>query len=95
MSRYIVSVSLNPEIGGIEVSSHASRDAANRAARRAVRAHARDIPYTIEVFTTRAGLHEVVATLAPDAEGRSGKIYAEVTYGRSELAGLGPDRARR
>lgn len=92
MSRYIVSVSLNREIGGLEVSSHASRDAANRAARRAVRAHAGDIPHTIEVFTTRAGLHEVVATLAPDAQGRTGTIYAEVTYGRSEIAGLGPDR---
>ena len=92
MSRYIVSVSLNREIGGLEVSSHASRDAANRAARRAVRVHAGDIPHTIEVLTTRAGLHEVIATLAPDAEGRSGTIFAEVTYGRSEIAGIGSDR---
>ncbi len=92
MSRYIVSVSLNPEIGGLEVSSHASRDAANRAARRAVRAHAGDIPHTIEVLTTRAGLHAVIATLAPDAQGRTGTIFAEVTYGRSEIAGIGSDR---
>jgi|GEM_PF-6983800 hypothetical protein len=92
MSRYIVSVSLNREIGGLEVSSHASRDAANRAARRAVRAHAGDIPHTIEVLTTRSGLHEVIATLAPDAQGRSGTIFAEVTYGRSEIAGIGSDR---
>ena len=92
MSRYLVTVTLNPELGGIEVSSHASRDAANRAARAAVRAHARGIPHTLEVLTTRAGLHSVIATLAPDAEGRTGTVEAIVSYGRSELAGLGPDR---
>lgn len=92
MSRYLVTVSLNPEIGGTEFSSHRSAAAANRAARAAVRAMARGLPYELEVYVTRAGLESLVALLPADAEGRTGRIYAEVSYGRSELSAMGPDR---
>jgi len=87
---YVVRISLNPEVFGIDRSAPPTIAAANRAARAAARAMAARVPGSaLQRWETRAGHARIQLDMPADAEGRTGWALVEVVRGQPRHHGVG------